>query len=185
MQEKNNLKIKRVGRNKTDFETLQEESYQLENFKSFSLRSPCNCNYDTGNAYDIYVLYCDKKPIGYGVLSFYYTSPCNLDEIFISKKYRKKGFGNLLLQYLLKIAFEFHNQHKIELICYSINKNALKLYDKYMIVEGVRKKSMKIAKYGWIDKKAYAIFKDIYEEKLKKDICNSLKRNNLFNEKCP
>ena len=79
----------------------------------------------------ILVIEVDNIIIGY--VKFKYniktTRSIWIDEIIIDKDYQKKGYGKMLITEVTKFA-EKNNYQRIELNCWSFNKDALKFYEK-------------------------------------------------------
>lgn len=85
--------------------------------------------------YFAYVVRLNKKPIGYIIYFFTYSSFVTLptfylEDIFILEKYRQKGIGEQIFQFCINIAKEC-GCGRMEWCVLNWNKPAIKFYEKY------------------------------------------------------
>lgn len=85
--------------------------------------------------YLAYVVRLNKKPIGYIIYFFTYSSFVTLptfylEDIFILEKYRQKGIGEQMFQFCINIAKE-SECGRMEWCVLNWNKPAIKFYEKY------------------------------------------------------
>ena len=76
----------------------------------------------------LFVLEIDNKIVGYGGLHIIFDQ-AQVTTIGISKQYQKKGYGQLLLEYLLEIS-KINHCETISLEVRVSNENAISLYKK-------------------------------------------------------
>ncbi len=77
------------------------------------------------------VIELNNNIIGYAIFEYKYKSTNSLwiDQIIIDKSYRNKGYGKKIMDELSKFTLK-NNCKRIELNCWSFNKNALEFYEK-------------------------------------------------------
>ena len=117
-----------------------EKQYAIDEYSSDLIASTFNYDY-----YHTYVILIDNKIVGY-VSATIILDECNLIKIIIDTSYRKKGFGKLLLNYLLTVCKK-NNVSKIFLEVRKDNDAAKMFYKDF----GFIKESERPGYYDGID----------------------------------
>jgi GNAT superfamily N-acetyltransferase len=124
--------------NFNDFIFLVEKLAEYEKLKPPSIDGKENLRRDglsENPKYEAYIWKLNEKAIGYIFYFFTYSSFVTLptlyiEDIFILKEYRGKGFGKNMFQFCIDIAKE-HGCGRIEWCVLTWNKPAIKFYEKY------------------------------------------------------
>ena len=79
------------------------------------------------------VLVVEIENVIIGYVEFKYSTKATkcifIDQIFIDNDYKRKGYGRILIEEVIKFA-KGNNCKRIELNCWSFNEDALKFYQK-------------------------------------------------------
>ncbi|MFW5794757.1 MAG: N-acetyltransferase family protein [Bacillota bacterium] len=89
--------------------------------------------FDNQEAY-IVIAYLDNLPVGFALYFYNYSTfkgrkGLYLEDLFVYKKYRGKGIGNKLFEYLKALA-KAKNCGRMEWVCLDWNKSAIEFYKK-------------------------------------------------------
>lgn len=117
-----------------------ECQYGKEVFSKESISSMFNYDY-----YHTYVMLIDNKVIGY-ISATIIIDECNLLKIIIDDKYRKNGYGKILLKYLIEIC----KNNSVDKIYLEVRKDNLIAKNFYMSF-GFKKESERPGYYDGID----------------------------------
>jgi len=80
----------------------------------------------------VVIAFADKVPAGFALYFYNYSTfkgkkGLYLEDLFVFKKYRKKGIGNKIFTFLLKEAKK-NNCGRMEWVCLDWNQNAIDFY---------------------------------------------------------
>lgn len=129
------LVIKKVNQqNFNDFIYLIKELAKYEKLKSPDKYAVKRLKRDNGKKYFAYLGFLNNKAIAYCIFFYNYSSflakpTLYIEDVFILKDYRKKGFGTKIFSFILKQA-EKKRVGRIEWCVLDWNKPAIRFYNK-------------------------------------------------------